>query len=273
MIAASAPCQRPAWRRVPGWAPTEASPRVQQMCSQLYSRHRRPRGAAQRPSPAAPAAAPELGPLGPLASLPTHQSVLDGCAQAWPDWARNAYRLLQVLPPLWVLGEGRLYPRLPPTKPGLVRSCAYTTPLFARHVQASGAEVQGAPTPQQAAAVLKALAQRALALPPAARRAALRRHRVVEGLAECLRVLPPREPVGAGPAVAQGSLPMNGEALGPMEVSSALWALGVLGEAELFQAEMDALLGLLPAVQFSRLLQVRTRGCAGSCAPLASRPD
>lgn len=119
-----------------------------------------------------------------------------------------------------------------------------------------------APSPREAAAVLKALAKRAMRLPPALRSAALLRHRVVLGLVECLRAVLPRPPVSSKlPASPSGqpALPLSAhsEALSAAELSGAIWALAVLGDSLMFEVEMDALLDRLPGLRFTRLLQVR----------------
>lgn len=151
-----------------------------------------------------------------------------------------------------------------------------------------GAQVPDAPSPSEAAAILKAVAKRALKLLRVQRAVLLQRHRVVLGLVECLQLVTsggaPSRSGSTKPSTLSGSaasVPSSIDAatgaaasevaaastaaaavsyarpaLAPAELSGAMWSLSVLGEDEYFEGEMEALAAQLPGTEFDRLLQV-----------------
>ncbi len=151
------------------------------------------------------------------------------------------------------------------------------------------------PTPDEAAAVLQAVARRALPLPPAQRQQQLAKSRCVRGLIEALRLTPPRHTAAAGskqPSVASSSSGGDGNGCGGSSVAAlssagavaaALWALAVLGGSIWWEAEAEALCCLLPGCRFATLREVRCKripagasrsllwGCC-SCSMLVGGP-
>lgn len=117
-----------------------------------------------------------------------------------------------------------------------------------------GAAAGAQPSAVEAAAVLQHVAQRSMALPPRERQQELAKSRQVRGLIEALRL-----PAGTA------SLSTGSAASEPGAVAAALWALAVLGGSVFWEAEADALCGLLPACGALSLRQVRRLGPLKQC--------
>jgi hypothetical protein len=196
----------------------------------------------------------------------TPEEALKQAEALWPPWSRACCRLLPE-----------------PQAGNATKAPTAAAAAAAEAATPAAAPAAAQPWPEEAAAVLQQVARLALALPAQKRRQLLARNRVVQGLVQSLRVLPPppgqHAPAPAGEAppqpVARGAEPAaggssSGASSGSLAgsaaaVRAALWALAVLGGAPYWQADADALCTLLPTCRFTKLPHVSSHRCCSCC--------
>jgi hypothetical protein len=125
---------------------------------------------------------------------------------------------------------------------------------------ARGAEVADAPTPGEAAGILRTVALIGLGSSAQFRLATYPNDALVVGAAEALGLCPPRD-------APEGGLPAR--ALPPDAVHCAIYSLALIGGDVFFREELEVLCDLLPTAFFPKMIQASARRFPAARPPAA----